>query len=202
MLINSGIYRDSLAKLNYNLQSDIDCDQTKFFLIEGENGVGKSRFIEGILLKEFKKRGIKQLYFGQDIENQILSFELISLVKIFIQNLKKDKSFFKTIFLNDESHSSTPLEFNQKSTLNPNNSDIKKFILKESNKYKDLDVIIFDEVDKYFSSAEEFLSFLKNIEVNTVFLISHIMDYTSLKDSKRLSLKTYEGVVNIELINS
>lgn len=202
MLLKSGTYKDSVAKLNYNLITDIDFTTSRYFILDGENGVGKSRFIEGVLLKEIKKDGDKLLYFGQDIENQILSFELISLVKTFINNLRKDKAFFKTIFLNDQTHNTTELEFSEKSTLTPDNDDIKKFILKESKTYDDLDFIIFDEVDKYFKSEDEFISFLENIQVKNIIIISHILNYNILNKSKKISLTKIEGEINIELLNS
>lgn len=202
MLLKSGTYRDALSRLNYKLNSNIDSNTDRYFLIEGENGVGKSRFIEGILLKELKKNRKKLLYFGQDIENQILSFELISLVKTFIENLKKERSFFKTIFLNDDAHNSIDLEFSEKNTLNPDSRDIKNFIIKESSKYTHLDVVVFDEVDKYFSSEEEFLHFITNIDAANILIISHILDIKSLNNGKLISLSNKKGVVNIELSNN
>lgn len=202
MLLKQGNYSESLSRLNYNLKSDILSSSSKYFLIDGENGIGKSRFIEGVLLKEFKKNRKRLLYFGQDIENQILSFELISLVKTFINNLKKEKSFFKTIFLNDDSHNSIELDFSERKTLNPNSLDIKKFIIKECQKYPNVDVLIFDEVDKYFAEEQEFLEFIENINVKNIFIISHILDINKLSDANSVSLKNNQGVVEIELSNS
>lgn len=202
MLLKSKTYRDSVSKLSYNLTKTINFEDSRYFLIDGENGIGKSRFVEGILLKEIKNENKKLLYFGQDIENQILSFELISLVKTFIYNLRKERSFFKTIFLNDDSHNKTNLEFSEKSTLTPDNNDIKNFIIKESDSYGTLDIVIFDEVDKYFNSEDEFIDFLKNIDVKTIFIISHILNYGFLENNRRISLKENKGVIDIELFNT
>ena len=202
MLIKKGQYKDTVAQLIYNLKSEINLNQEGNFILVGENGVGKSRFIEGILLKEIKKSGSKLLYFSQDIENQILSFELISLVKTFIDNLRREKSFFKTIFLNDETHNTTELNFSEKSTLRPDNTDIKNFIIKECKSYNDLDTIIFDEVDKYFDSEEEFLRFLDELPIKNIILISHIIGHRNLKDFKSIRLIKNTGVIDIEIVNS
>lgn len=189
MQITSNKYRDTLARIDYNLQTDIDITKGKVYLINGENGIGKSRFIEGVLLKELKKRKIKTLYFSQDIENQILSFELISLVKDFIKHLKKQKTFFKTILFNDDSHKSIELDFNEKEVLDPDNSTIHSFIRKECSSYEDIEVVIFDEVDKYFSCQDDFLNFLGSFTTECIFIISHILDNREKVSSGYESLK-------------
>lgn len=176
MQIIKSRYRDSLARINYNLLSDIDITKGKIYLINGENGIGKSRFIEGVLLKELKRSKIKTLYFSQDIENQILSFELIALVKGFIKHLKKQGTFFKTILFNDDSHKSIELDFDSKKVLEPDNTSINNFIQKECISYNDIEVIIFDEVDKYFKDQDDFLSFLGKFKSECVFIISHILN--------------------------
>ncbi len=198
MLLNRDKYQDNLSKIKYNLKTDIKGDEDKIFLITGENGVGKSRFIEGVFLKELKKSGKRMLYFGQDIENQILSFNLITLVKSFVESLKKQGSFFKTIFLNDDSHESIELDFDEETTLNPDNGAKKDFIIHECAKYSGLDVVIFDEADKYFTSSLEFVEFLGTVKSKNIFIISHIIS----KDYKTLTLtKDTEGV-NIEFLDN
>lgn len=197
MLLNKSIYNDNLSKIKYNLKSDIKSCKNNIIQIKGENGVGKTRFIEGVLLKELKKNNKRILYFGQDIENQILSFNLITLVKSFVDSLKKQGSFFKTVFLNDDSHTSIKLDFDEETTLNPDDMAKRDFIIHESGKYFNLDVVIFDEADKYFHSSSEFIEFIKSIDADTVFVISHIIDTNF---STLMLTKSLEGV-NIEFIN-
>lgn len=198
MLLNRDRYQDNLSKIKYNLRTDIKGDEDRIIIITGENGVGKSRFIEGVFLKELKKSNKRLLYFGQDIENQILSFNLIALVKSFVEGLKKQKSFFKTVFLNDDSHESIKLDFDEENTLNPDNFAKKDFIVTECGKYNDLDVVIFDEADKYFNSSIEFVDFLKTIKSNNIFIISHII---SGNFKTLILIKDSEGV-NIEFLNN
>lgn len=176
MQIIKNKYKDSLSKIKYRLQSDINITKGKVYLLKGENGIGKSRFIEGVLLKELKKSKIKTLYFSQDIENQILSFELISLVKSFIFHLKKQGTFFKTVLFNDDSHRSIELDFDSKKVLTPDNSTINNFIRKETRRYKDIEVVVFDEVDKYFDTQDDFTGFLESLSSECIFIISHILD--------------------------
>ncbi|MGL1892375.1 MAG: hypothetical protein OCD02_12170 [Spirochaetaceae bacterium] len=204
MLLNRGNYHDSTSKTSYKLKDDISLNSDAVYLLQGENGIGKSRFIEGVLLKEFKDRSLKTLYFAQDIENQLLSYKLISLVKEFIGGLKKQKSFFKTIFLNDDAHESIKLDFNQEEVLDPNSGTIYNFILGECKKFNDADVIIFDEVDKYFVSSKDFTDFITSIKVKNIFIISHILNNTDklINNQKNLTLtKDIQGV-NIEFLIS
>lgn len=198
MLLNKNTYKDNLSKIIYNLNTDIQDTDKSIILIQGENGVGKTRFVEGVLLKELKKNNKKLLYFGQDLENQILSFNLISLVKDFVDNLRKQGSFFKTIFLNDDSHESININFNEKSTLYPDNESKRDFITIECKKYKNLDVVIFDEVDKYFTSGGDFLSFIYTISSKHIFIISHLIP----GEFSRLNLVKNSGEVQIEFFNS
>ncbi|QEN05047.1 hypothetical protein EW093_10110 [Thiospirochaeta perfilievii] len=197
MLLRKGVYNDKLSQLTYNLKESID-SPTGIYLIKGENGVGKSRFIEGVLLKELKKQDKSILYFAQDIENQILCYNLINLVKVFVETLKKQGSFFKTIFLNDDSHNNIPLEFNDETTLTPTDDSKKSFIITECSKYSNLDVVIFDEADKYFGKVEDFITFVENLKCKHIFIISHLFK----TEYQTLQLSSKEGGVNIELFNS
>lgn len=194
MLIN-GEYRDETSDTDYFIKEDVILDNC-IYHITGDNGAGKSRFIEGVLLKELKRQKIRILYFSQDIENQILSFELIDLVKNFIDLLKRSGKFFRTILFNDDSHMDISLNFNEKSVLNPSQEDIREFIYKETSRYQS-DVIIFDEVDKYFSNNEEFLTFIQGLENKTVFIISHIIDEEKLTSKKELHLNRESQEVHI-----
>jgi len=197
MLLRKGVYNDKLSQLTYNLKESID-SPTGIYLIKGENGVGKSRFIEGVLLKELKKQDKSILYFAQDIENQILCYNLINLVKVFVETLKKQGSFFKTIFLNDDSHNNIPLEFNDETTLNPTEDSKKSFIITECSKFSNLDVVIFDEADKYFGKVEDFITFVENLKCKHIFIISHLFE----TEYQTLQLSSKEGGVDIEHFNS
>lgn len=193
-MIDSGIYTDRTSKITYKLKSPIILDSKEITLINGENGVGKTRFLEGILLKEIKKQKRRILYFGQDLENQILTFELINIVKKFITTLKQQGNFFKAILFNNDSHKDIEIDFDSNAILNPDKEAIKQFILTESHKYK-YDVLVLDEVDKYFSNCDEFNIFLDKLEVKRIFLISHIIEngnYTVL------NFKNSNGEVIIE----
>lgn len=185
-MLSRGEYRDNLSKTDYKLDSNIELDRT-IYHITGGNGAGKSRFIEGVLLKELKKQQIRMLYFSQDIENQILSFELIDLVKNFIDLLKKSGKFFKTIFLNDDAHVDIALNFDEQSVLRPNRETILQFILREIKRYS-AEVIIFDEVDKYFSNEDDFINLINKYCNATIFIVSHIISSDDLERKAQLQL--------------
>lgn len=197
MLLSKNIYHDNLSKISYRLQSDIN-EEYSIFIITGENGVGKSRFIEGVFLKELKKNRKRILYFGQDIENQILSFNLINLVSNFIKNLREQGSFFKTIFLNDESHNSVKVDFDETSTLAPSEESKREFIINECLKGKNLDVVIFDEADKYFNSSDDFFQLIDRTDSKQFFIISHILG----KSLPVIYLRKENKEVVVELLNN
>lgn len=194
MILEKGLYKDKTSNISYRIIEPISWENNRTTLIIGENGVGKTRFIEGVLLKKLKQDKKRILYFGQDLENQILTFELINLVKKFITTLKEQGNFFKAILFNHESHKSIELDFDNDSVLNPTKLSIKKFILKESKKYK-IDILILDEVDKYFSSKSEFKEYLNSVEVERIFMISHILDND---EYHKIKLYASNGEVIIE----
>lgn len=181
MLLKKGLYYDNQSKISYNLTKNISNSTRKVFLIQGENGIGKTRFVEGVLLKNLKKNSFKTLYFSQDIENQIISFELISVISEFVSQLRKSGSFFKTILFNDDSHEKIDLHFDNKKILEPDNDSINSFIKRQAQLYGNSDVVIMDEVDKYFKSKDEFYDFINNISVDNVFIISHLIEKGSDK---------------------
>lgn len=194
MIIHEGLYKDKTSKISYRVVKPISWNKSKITLLLGENGVGKTRFIEGVLLKKLKQDKKRILYFGQDLENQILTFELINLVKHFIDTLKKQGNFFRAILFNHDSHKNIDLDFDSDSVLNPTKSSIKEFILKESKRYK-IDVLILDEVDKYFSGKEEFQDYLNSVQASKIFIISHILDN---REYHKMNLYTSNGEVIIE----
>ncbi len=196
MLICSGLYSDPKSKNRYIVASNIR--KNRIHLITGENGVGKTRFIEGILLKKIKKNGNRVLYFSQDIENQILSFGLIDLVKRFILSLKESGTFFKTILLNDQTHNSLDIDFDHNKVLHPDREAIQEFISNELNKYGDVDIIILDEVDKYFSTSEKFIELIEKQSNKTIIIISHILediDYRQLNINRITLKESKEGII-------
>lgn len=195
MHIKKGRYSDLTAKIKYSIKEDIKTNNRDYSMVTGDNGVGKTRFIEGVLLKELKKQKIKTLYFSQDIENQILSFELISLVKDFITKLKKSGSFFKTVLFNDDAHNSIGLDFNSDEVLKPNRESICNFIKRQTKKFYSVEVVILDEVDKYFDSPDNFQKYLDTLEGKTVFLISHIIKKQRLKYNMR-QLRLTKDITN------
>lgn len=196
MLLRSSSYTDSISGVVYSINSNLDFSKDETYIITGENGVGKSRFIEGILLKELKHNGENILYFSQDVENQILSFELISLVKNFINILKKSGTFLKTIFLNDESHNSIELDFNSNGVLHPTPQDIKNFVVKECLHNKNISIVIFDEIDKYFSNKDEFIQLLKETKIKKKIIISHeISEFPAIKYNRIILEKKKDGVL-------
>lgn len=175
MVINPGDYKDDLSKTSYTLPYPINFHEKRITLIKGSNGVGKTRFVEGILLKELRKEKKSIVYFGQDLENQILTYELISLVKDFIDKLKKNGNFLKAVLFNDNSHKEIDIEFNSKEILNPSIGYIRKFIEKESIKHNP-DIIIYDEADKYFPTEDDFHIMLNKVKCKNIVIISHLID--------------------------
>lgn len=191
MIIKPGIYRDELSKIQYQLDKEVELD--KVTLIKGDNGVGKTRFVEGVLLKELRKNKKSIIYFGQDLENQILTYELISIVKDFIERLKEKGNFLKAVLLNDSSDSNLNIDFDSNEILNPSLKYIRKFIKRESVKYKP-DIIIFDEVDKYFDNKDEFLKVIDEATSKNIVIISHLIESCE----REINLVKGEGYVKIQ----
>lgn len=191
MILSSGEYRDNLSKTTYRLSNHITFKD--IILIKGSNGVGKTRFIEGVLLKELRREKKSIIYFGQDLENQILTYELISVVKEFISKLKSRGNFLKAVLFNDDSHNSIEVDFNSKEILNPSLEYIREFIKRESLKY-DPDIVIYDEVDKFFDTSEEFINLIKSLKCRNVVVISHLLE----SSDSEINLTKSEGVIDVQ----
>lgn len=191
MRIKPGVYRDELSKIQYQLDREVELDNVT--LIKGDNGVGKTRFVEGVLLKELRKGKKSIIYFGQDLENQILTYELISIVKDFIERLKEKGNFLKAVLLNDSSDSNLKIDFDSDEILNPSLKYIRKFIKRESVKYKP-DIIIFDEVDKYFESRDEFLKVINGATSKNIVIISHLIE----RSEREINLVKGDSYVKIQ----
>jgi translation initiation factor RLI1 len=192
-MIKKGNYVDGLSHVRYKIEKDLN-PNSKIIRLKGDNGVGKTRFVEGILLKELKKQKKRILYIGQDLENQILSHELIKLVDSFVTQLKNSGDFFKAILLNDESHHKIELDFNSDKVLNPGRLDKKTFIMDEITNIENADYIILDEVDKYFDNFIELLNLLKNKDARVV-IISHLLD--DIEDIFTIELKNIGGITYV-----
>ncbi|OQY36928.1 MAG: hypothetical protein B6229_09185, partial [Spirochaetaceae bacterium 4572_7] len=106
-------------------------------------------------------------------------------------------SFFKTILLNDPEHNNIELDFDNKSILFPTQKSINNFIITECKKYKDIDIILFDEVDKYFNSNEEFYTFLSNLKCKNIIVISHIFN-SKQNNTRNITLTLKNKVVVVE----
>ena len=72
LTLTKGEYKFSKRDLKFKVDNDILFDlQDHFYVIIGDNGVGKTSFIELVLLPLFKKKNINYTYIGQDLKNQL-----------------------------------------------------------------------------------------------------------------------------------
>jgi len=72
MKITRGEYNIKERHLRYTVAGDILFNNKPMLLsIKGENGIGKTTFLEEIMLPHLKSQDIKYLYIGQDIRTQL-----------------------------------------------------------------------------------------------------------------------------------
>ena len=71
MIIQKGKYRIEKRKLNFDIAENIDFhDNGGGFFVRGDNGLGKTSFLEKIIIPTLKADRLSYLYIGQDIRTQ------------------------------------------------------------------------------------------------------------------------------------
>jgi hypothetical protein len=143
-----------LKNRNFVFQLDsalnITADKQKtLLLIKGDNGSGKTTFLEQVIIPHLKQNKILFLFKGQD--NHIQSIIDRSLEAIFsISHIGKDLI--------------TQILFNSQSSLSPRKISTPR-----------ADVLLMDETDKLLSS-QDFYDIINNPDYKLLILISHNLD--------------------------
>jgi hypothetical protein len=78
MLIDKGVYTLADRKLVLDLADGFDLTgETCRYILTGENGVGKTSFLEMILIPALQRHHVDFLYIGQDIRNQLYTLRAL-----------------------------------------------------------------------------------------------------------------------------
>ena len=78
MKINSGIYTLADRNLVLDIEGEFDLSgQPCRYILVGENGSGKSSFLEKILIPALNSNGVDYLYIGQDIRYQLYTLRAL-----------------------------------------------------------------------------------------------------------------------------
>ena len=78
MIIDEGVYTLADRNLVLDLTDGFDISsQTCRYILSGENGVGKTSFLEMILIPALQSQHIDFLYIGQDIRNQLYTLRAL-----------------------------------------------------------------------------------------------------------------------------
>lgn len=71
MMISRNNYRLQDRNLNFDLVDDFDFNAKACYYLRGDNGFGKTSFLEKIVIPAFNAAGRQFLYIGQDIRTQL-----------------------------------------------------------------------------------------------------------------------------------
>ena len=78
MIIDEGVYTLADRKLVLDLTDGFDlAGETCRYILTGENGVGKTSFLEMILIPALQRQHVDFLYIGQDIRNQLYTLRAL-----------------------------------------------------------------------------------------------------------------------------
>jgi hypothetical protein len=84
MKILKGKYRLQSRSLNFDVVNDLDFNNSNCFYFRGDNGFGKTSFLEKIIIPALKAHNLPYLYVGQDIRTQFYTLRAF----LSIQGLK------------------------------------------------------------------------------------------------------------------
>ena len=78
MKIDRGVYKLADRNLALDVEDGFDLSgQPCRYILSGENGLGKSTFLEKLLIPALKRHRIDFLYIGQDIRNQLYTLRAL-----------------------------------------------------------------------------------------------------------------------------
>jgi hypothetical protein len=82
MKIKQGRYPAKARGLEFELSTDLALFNAPVsFLLQGPNGIGKTTFLEAVLLPAFDDAGVPYLYLGQDLRLQLFTLKALMAVK-------------------------------------------------------------------------------------------------------------------------
>ena len=82
MKIQKGKYRLEDRGLHFDLIDDLDFKNNgKFFYFRGDNGFGKTSFLEKIIIPALSAENVHYLYIGQDIRTQLYTLRALLSVQ-------------------------------------------------------------------------------------------------------------------------
>ena len=77
MAIDSGVYHLTDRNLVLEIEDRFDLTGQIHYVLTGENGVGKTSFLEKILIPALEESRLDFLYIGQDIRNQLYTLRAL-----------------------------------------------------------------------------------------------------------------------------
>ena len=78
MQIPKGQYRIDERNLNFDIIADLDFNNSgSRFYFRGDNGFGKTSFLEKIIIPALRSDNIPYLYIGQDIRTQLYTLRAL-----------------------------------------------------------------------------------------------------------------------------
>ena len=84
MEIHKGKYRLENRNLNFDIVDDLNFDNSRdCFYFRGGNGVGKTSFLEKIIIPALKTANLSYLYIGQDIRTQLYTLRALLSIRGF-----------------------------------------------------------------------------------------------------------------------
>lgn len=82
MIIKKGVIEVFDHRIAFSLAGDLELDSGPCCIwLSGENGVGKTSFIEGCLIAALQKDRIPFIYFGQDFQTQYYTMQAVLAVE-------------------------------------------------------------------------------------------------------------------------
>ena len=171
--LKSGIFKLKQRNFAFELSENIclDLDRKRIlYVITGDNGTGKTTFLELVIIPWLQKLKITFTCKGQDIMVQgIVERSLNAILGI---TLTSRKNLLKQIFFNTDA--------DEKSEIAPQ-------IWQPAG-------LLLDETDKYLS-FDELTDMLKAEEIRFVFMITHLLKKADMVDI----FKNFDEIYNINI---
>ena len=173
--LQSGIVRLKQRKFAFELTEKVslDCDdKRRLYVITGDNGTGKTTFMELVIIPWLQKNNITFTCKGQDI--QLQSIVERSLNAILGITLSRKKNLLAQVFFN--THTEEEPETLQQ-TWHPQG-------------------LLLDETDK-FLSADELKKMVNVPDIRFVFIITHLLKKVDLQEI----FSGFDQIININILD-
>lgn len=96
--IEAGVHTSTKSGISYKVLEEIKPRQIRhIWFVEGENGVGKTSFLEGVLIDNIKMHGTPFLFIGQDFHVQSIALRSSIAVLDFTGSKKSDYSLVEQV---------------------------------------------------------------------------------------------------------